>query len=63
MRRMVRLAGVSLLLAASLILPGSTRLQAWWGICSISCEPCYGPNSCPDYNGQAQSCGYDVICP
>lgn len=63
MRRMIRLAGVSLLLAASLILPGTPRLQAWWGICSVTCAPCYGPGSCPDINGQPQYCGYDVICP
>jgi len=63
MRRVVRLAGVALLLAASLILPGSTRLQAWPGICSITCEPCWGWNSCPDYYGQPQSCWPDAICP
>jgi len=36
--------------------PAFAAVVTYPGVCSVTCEECYGPNDCPSYPGMRQYC-------
>jgi hypothetical protein len=36
--------------------PGFAAFVTYPGVCSVTCEECYGPGDCPSYPGMRQYC-------